>query len=288
MGKKNKQAYQENVSAYTTILNRLKELYMNMFEWINVPDTIDVRYLEYTLLHKGWILYFNDDIIGNLALPCNIGGVLNPYNIPIYREAYSNNGYRARRTIKDSVIIYDNYMHTYPVSVLRYYAKRISDIQRTIDINVHAQKTPVAITTSDETRFSIENLYANYAGNTPVIIAKDSLNLDDIKVIKTDAPFVSDRLYDLKQQYWNEALTFCGIAPVNNKRERVLTDEISASFVSIAAQRSVMLNSRQQAVEKINKMFGTDISVEFNKEILYDSGEVNSNEQIYDNSQAID
>lgn len=285
MGKKNKQAYYENESTYITILNRLKELYMNMFEWKNVPSSIDVRYIEYILLHKGWILYFNDDIIGDLCLQCNIGGVLNPYNIPIYRHAFSNNGYQADRTIANSVIIYDNYMHTPPAIVLRYYAKRICDVQRTIDINVHAQKTPVALTTSADTRLSIENLYANYSGNSPVVIAKDTLNLDDISVIKTDAPFVSDKLYDLKQQYWNEALTFCGIAPVNNKRERVLTDEISASFVSISAQRSVMLNSRQQAVEKINKMFGTSIEVMFNKEIMYESdnrGE--SNEPIYNNN----
>ena len=239
-------------------------LALNVFEWHNLPPTVDERFLELTLYDKGYCLYFNDDVLGNLALTCTIGGRLNVYRIPIYRKAFSVNGYNKDCTAEDSVLIFNNYLHTPTDLTIRLYAKRLYEIQRTIDVNVVSQKTPLLILTDEKERLTMKNMYMQYDGNQPVIFGSNTLDTNNFQVLKTDAPYVSDKLIILLHQVWNEALTFLGIENSNaDKRERLVSDEVSANYGHIEAQRNVMLNAREQACEQINRMFGTDISVSF-------------------------
>lgn len=256
-----------NNDTFLDYFYRLEELAINMFEWSNVPDTIDIRFLELTLCEYGYCVYFNDDIIGNLALTCMLGGPLDVYRIPIYRRAYANNGYNKDLLPTDSVIIYNNYLHQPSIMTILLYARRLYEIERTIDVNVKAQKTPVAILCSEEQRLTLQNLYAKYDGNQPVIIGAKNLDLDSVKAITTGAPFVANDLNILKRQVWNEALTYFGIENSNTeKKERLVTDEITSNLGGVQAQRYVMLNSRRDAVKKINKMFGTNIEVNFKQD----------------------
>ena len=85
--------------------------------------------------------------------------------------------------------------------------------------------------------------------------------------IQTQAPFVADKLMIIKRQIWNEMLTFFGVENGNSeKKERLITDEVMSNLGSVQAQRYVMLNSRRKAAEQINKMFGTDIEVNFRQD----------------------
>ena len=85
--------------------------------------------------------------------------------------------------------------------------------------------------------------------------------------MNTNAPFVSLDLNNLKRQIWNEALTFFGVSNSNTeKKERQIGLEVSSNLGGVMAQRYIMLNSRRQAAEKINKMFGTNIKVNFRQE----------------------
>ena len=259
---KNK-TYQLNFDTYVDYYNRLKELAINMFEWGNLPPNVDPRYLELTLYELGFALFFEDEVLGPVVTEAMLGGKLDIYRIPTYRRAYAVNGYTKTLNPKNSVIIFNNYCHTPNVLTISLYAKRLYDIQRTIDVNVLAQKTPVAILTDESDLLSVKNIYAKYDGNEPCILPQKNYDLDKITCVHTDAPYVSDKLYDLKQNVWNEALQFCGIVPISTKRERLVTEEVTNNHAAISAQRNVMLNSRQQAAEKINKMFGLDIWVKF-------------------------
>lgn len=254
----------ENEFTYIDYYNRLKELALNVFKWKNLPDTVDERFLELTLYEQGYCVYFNDPHIGNLALTCTIGGRLNVYRIPINRMAISVNGYKKDLTERDSVLIFNNYLHTPTDLTIRLYAKRLYEIQRAIDVNVLAQKTPILILADEKERLTLKNMYMQYDGNQPVIYGSNSLDPNALSVLKTDAPYVADDLMVLLHQVWNEALTFLGIENSNaDKRERLVSDEVSANYGHIEAQRNVMLNSRKQAVKQINKMFGTNIEVGF-------------------------
>ena len=269
MGRKKKwpSAYLNNTT-YIDFYNQLKELALNVFKYENLPDSIDKRFIELYLFEKGYILYFNDPIIGDLCLPCTIGGPLDVYNYPINRRAYASNGYNAYRSNKDSVLIYNNYLHTPTELTIRLYALRLYEIQRAIDVNVKGQKTPKMILSSEGQRLTMKNLYMQYDGNEPFIFGDKNLDLTSINVMDTSSPYVSDKLITLKHQIWNEALTFLGIENSNqDKKERLVADEVASNYGNVEAQRNVMLNSRQDAIEKINKMFGQNIKVSFNSDL---------------------
>jgi hypothetical protein len=102
-----------NVKTYQQYLNLLIELSISSFEWKNLPETIDSRYIEMELFTSGALVYFNDEVIGNLCLNCITNGQLNVYGYPISRRAYSRyNQYQKILDDKNSVIIWNNYMHT--------------------------------------------------------------------------------------------------------------------------------------------------------------------------------
>jgi hypothetical protein len=245
------------------------ELALNVFEWENLPPSVDERFIELTLYEIGYCLYFNDEIIGNLALTCTIGGQLDVYRIPLLRRAYAVNGYNKMCSAKDSVLIFNNYLHTPTQSTIELFARRLYEIERAIDINVKAQKTPTLILSSEQQRLTMKNLYMQYDGNEPFIFGDKNLDIDGIKSLKTDAPFVADKLEILKHQVWNEALTFCGIENSNmDKKERLVSDEVGSNYGNIEAQRNVMLNARKQAAKKINNMFGTKIDVHFRSNLV--------------------
>lgn len=258
------QSAELNNKTYNDYYNRLMELALNVFEWENLPPSVDERFLELTLYEMGYCLYFNDEIIGNLALTCTIGGKLDVYRIPVLRRAYAVNGYNKMCSTKDSVLIFNNYLHTPTQLTIELFARRLYEIERAIDVNVKAQKTPTLILSSEQQRLSMKNLYMQYDGNEPFIFGDKTMDIEGIKSLKTDAPFVADKLENLKHQIWNEALTFCGIENSNqDKKERLVSDEVGSNYGNVEAQRNVMLNARKQAVEKINAMFGTNIDVHF-------------------------
>lgn len=263
------QSAELNNKTYIDYYNRLMELALNVFEWENLPPSVDERFLELTLYEMGYCLYFNDEIIGNLALTCTIGGQLDVYRIPVLRRAYAVNGYNKMCSTKDSVLIFNNYLHTPTQLTIELFARRLYEIERAIDVNVKAQKTPTLILSSEQQRLTMRNLYMQYDGNEPFIFGDKNMDIEGIKSLKTDAPFVADKLEILKHQIWNEALTFCGIENSNqDKKERLVSDEVGSNYGNIEAQRNVMLNVRKQACKKINAMFGTNIDVHFRSNLV--------------------
>ena len=246
--------------------DRLKEIAITSFKWENLPESIDKRFLEMQLYEKGMCVFFFDDMLEDyLALTCTISGKLNVYNIPIKRRAYATNGYKKWLDENDSVIIFNNYLHKNSVSDIELFAYRLTQIDRTIDVNIHAQKTPVLIKTTENQRLTVENVYMKYEGNQPVIVADKNLDDKGIQVFKTDAPFVADKLTDLKVQIWNEALTYLGVSNIAfNKKERMIKDEVQRTQGGVVASRYSRLKARQEAADMINNMFGLNVSVEYN------------------------
>lgn len=262
------EAFLQNQRTYLQYVNRLTELSISMFDWQNLPNTIDARFLELALFNDGMSVFFKDEVMGYLALQVMIGGTLDVYRIPITRTAFAQNGYQMKLDKSNSVIIFNNMLHTNSILDVQEISKRLYEIQRTIDINVIQQKTPKIITCTENQRLVMKNLYAQYMGNEPFIFGDKNLDLSGIKTFDTTSPYVADKLYDLKTQYWNEALTYLGISNVNTvKKERMITDEVQRNLGGTIASRYSRLFMRQQACKQINKMFGLNISVDYREDM---------------------
>ena len=278
MAKRDRQFWESaalNNATFRQYYNRLTELSISMFEWKNLPDTVDPRYLELTLFTDGQAVFFKDEEIGFLALQNTKSGKFNVYRVPVERRAYAVNGYQKDLTDKDSVIIFNNYLHSNSRLDVEMFSRRLWNLDRAIDVNANAQKTPVLIQCDETQRLTMLNLYKKYDGNEPFIFGDKNLNPNAIKTLKTDAPYVADKLYQLKTQIWNEALTYLGISNINiTKKERLITDEVTRNQGGTIASRYSRLEARRDACREINKMFGLDIWCDYREDYQALSEEV--------------
>ena len=277
------ESLQRNTESYGQYLTMLTELSTSMFDWQNLPSTINQRFLELTLFTDGFAVFFKDEDLdaesitgipdtdneagAYLALQVSINGRLNVYREPISYRAYAVNGYQKQLNNNNSVIIYNNMLHTNSVMIAKIFARRLYNLDQIINVNANAQKTPILITCDESQRLTLLNMYQQYDGNAPVIFADKNIDLNSIKSINTQAPYIADKLYTLKTQYWNEALTYLGISNVSfQKKERMVQDEVIRSQGGTIASRYSRLQSRRDACDKINNMFGLNISCDFRED----------------------
>ena len=277
MGKKKDSNFWEsaymNNRTYIQYYNRLMELAVSMFEWKNLPEPdgeklgVDSRFLELTLFADGKAVFFVDEVMGYLALQCLINGQLNVYRVPKQRRAFSVNGYQRNLDETNSVIIYNNYLRNNSMLDVEMFAKRLYNMDRIIDVNVNAQKTPILLACDETERLTILNLYKQYDGNEPFIAGRKNLSNQPIQALSTGAPYVADKIYTLKSQIWNEALTYLGISNTNIiKKERLISDEVQRNMGGVIASRYSRLEMRRKACKEINKMFGLNISVDYRED----------------------
>lgn len=258
--------------------NRLKLKAISMFEWINLPKEIDERYLELMLCQNGYVCFFKDQLVPDVdtyfALQCTLGGRFNVYNIPTVYQIYTASGYNARRTAEDSVIIYNNLLHSPTVPLLMYHAYNIANVERTIEINLNQLKRPYIFLVPENQRYTFIKLVNDIKNNQDVIIGNKDLNLDNINPINTITPNNTLDLYTLKKRYYNEALTDMGINNLNvDKKERLVSDEVSSNDEDVLINRNSMLYARKMACKQINEMFGLDIDVKFRNEFMEEQKE---------------
>ena len=250
--------------------NKLKEITITLYKWLNMPPEIDERFLELQLFEKGHVLFFEDKELEKfVVMASTISGRWDIYNNPLKRRAYATNGYKADRTIDDSVLIYNNVLRNSSERETLYFAEKLGFYDQVINVNVNAQKTPIIIKCDENQRLTLENLYQKYDGNQPIIFGDKNLSSQPLEVLKTDAPFTAPDIYDMKVKYWNEFLTYKGVSNVNiNKKERLSVDEVNRQLGGSIAARGSGLLMRKKACEEINKMYGLNIDVAFNEDVI--------------------
>ena len=265
----------DTVRYNTFYRDRLTDIALSCVKWNNLPEEIDKRFLEWCLFYDGMAIFFKDDVLDKyVCIQVMPSGNFNMYRVPTDRTAYAVNGYQnSELNESNSVIIYNNLIRKPSASDIEIYAKKLTNIDLTINVNVNAQKTPVAIVCDETQKLTFENLYQQYAGNMPFVFGDKSLNLDNIKVLNTKADYKAEDLNKLKMDTWNEALTYLGVSNVQyQKKERINSEEINRSMGGAFASRRSRLKARQNAVDEINRLFELNISVEFEDEVDKEQG----------------
>lgn len=248
---------------YWLYLRTLVGISQTVFEYENMPDTVNIEFLERHLLRSGYCFFFNDPVLGYLTL----GGTfrdLDVYGYPSKFEARGQNGKYFNQDLDNSncVMMFDNIERQPIIMGLSTYANRMADMVIAAQANARKQKTPYLISADEDTLVSIQNILRDINANLPEVITKTSFNKEDITVWNLTAPLI---VKDLREEFtacFNEALTFIGIPNVQmQKRERMISDEVNRSMGGVEANSYRRYQARLYAVDKINKMFGLNIEV---------------------------
>lgn len=236
----------------------LKELCLSQFKWENLPEQINEIFLEKMLYEHGFCLFSKDDTIGYIVSQVSIAGKLNHYNMPVDYNIVSvdpsiSGSYRNN---ENSVLIWNNDLRKSSQRIVNYYAEKLADITRIIEVNQNAQKTPVTIMTDSNNKLTYINAYNQYDGNAPVMIMDKDFDKNAMGVFQTGAPYVVDRLQLQKNQLWRECMTLLGIENTNmDKKERMVVDEVNGNNDQVKASMQTRLKARERACEEINRLF---------------------------------
>lgn len=265
-----------NNQTYIDYLDRLKMLACSLFSWENLDEVCGFgaeNFLEQSLYELGKACFVKDDEIGFQIFRAIPSDKLNNYYLPIKVTAFSI-GYSKEYDLDDIVYIMNNKLQLPTVNTLQLMAYRLFDTERTIDVNLTAQKTPVLIEGDTKTILTLKQVYMQYSGNTPFIFGNKQFDISNkLNVLKTDAPYLIDKLEMHKHEIWNEALTYLGIDNANtDKKERLITDEVESNNELISYYLNCFYKTRKQACDMINEKFLTNsdkkIKIVINNDIL--------------------
>ena len=258
-----------NDLTYIDYQRRMQKICLSMFEWINLPSSMDQRFLERTLFFEGRASLLYDDEFGFINTKCADGGYLNIYDLPTKLHCYSHQ-YSTDRLVysgfkeddeektKQCVMVMNNWDRVPTAATIDLFAYRLYVAQRSADVNIMAQRTPVLLLGTEKQKLTLENLYNKYNGNQPFIFGdKDIISNDMLKSISTEAPYVADKLQEYKKEIWNEFLTFIGVNNIDvEKKERLISGESNANNESINLNLESYLAPRKEACKKFNELFG--------------------------------
>lgn len=244
---------------------QMKNLAENVFKFNNLPDYIDLSYLNRTLLNDGAIAFFKDEVLNEvIALPFSSYGSLDMYGRPINIEVNGDNGYRRYLKKGEYVIMYDNtarYSLKLDISQL---AERIALCVRTQDVNMVHQRTPRIWKCDSNTEKSVKDTINEIDSNVETVVSTKDSAFADIQGVLSPAPYVTDKIDDHLDKLWAQFYALIGVANLSiQKKERMITDEMSASQGGTIVSRYSRFEPRQRAIEKINEMFGLNMSVEY-------------------------
>lgn len=255
-----------NNDTYIDYLERMKKICLSMFEWENLPQSMNARFLEMCLFYNGQAALLYDENYGYINTMASDGGYINIYGLPTEVICYSYR-FNQRRQLymvdtgqekgEECILVMNNYERVPTANTINLFAYRLAEAQRTADVNIKAQRTPILITTDQKQSFTLKKMYEEYDGNTPAIFAdKNLITPDSLKALKTDAPFIAQNIMDYKREIWNEFLTFMGISNLSEKRERLVSDEVDSNNELVNLNLQALLAPRKEACEQFNEKYG--------------------------------
>jgi hypothetical protein len=258
-----------NDLTFKVTYDKFKLIALNEYEWGGLPDGILERHVERELFARGFTSLFRHPRMSYMSLPCDSTGRLNVYGDPLRYRATGQN-FSCEFNADDGVIIENNKLRLPTRDFILFYVNKITEAERTMDVNVKANKTPVVVLCDDKDVLSFKRIFQQVDGNAPAVFADRSINLDNMQALDLKAKFLGNELMDYKKSVENELLTFLGINNIPaEKKERLITDEANSNNQLIESFFDLGLEARQRACNEIKKLYGLDVTVKRREKVLH-------------------
>lgn len=284
-----------NTTERTALIERMyqrliTELACNRFKWEGLPESIDVRFMELTLFHRALsVFYYDKDYEKFFALQGASTGFLNMMNNPTAFSVVGNNftgktigAYQPWKSETDVVItdddkqkavpIWANYLRIPDWDIMTIYSSRMAQMDRTIEVNSKNARRNKVVIAPDNLRLSAQNI------NREIDEAYDNIQINadgplaDMQFVQAVDMGINvndiEKLHIVRTRQWNECMGLLGIENANqDKKERLVADEVDANNDQTSMMRFVNLNARREACEIINKLHNLNVKVEYNTQV---------------------
>lgn len=264
------------------LLNRM----VNLFDWHDLPETVDKQYLCSLLFLTGKATFFKSN--GELYVgDCAVGGELNEYYFPKY-AILANPVLGSKNLLinKDCVLVYtstadkintnvrmgDNgYSASCPTQgLITKTAELLADCMASINIvQKNARASFVITAPTDNVRVQMDILLKRMYDGEPYTTVTDSAFADNRVTVSPLTTTVGNttlrELRETQQYYLSQFYHAIGVDSNSNfKRERLTTAELDSESEPLQINIIDMINSVKEGIEQVNQMFGTHITVELN------------------------
>lgn len=233
------------------------------FTYENLPGTLTTQIMETSLLFRNYLCLWKSPQLNEVVLCCyKFGGDYDLYWKPVTVDLLTISGRPLAYNVpyQDIVLVRDNDMDIIPFLTLNSWLDKIIDAEKTLDILIRLVRFPTILTGTKEQATMLKQLLVkniNYEGF--VVGARgmeNCLQQFDIKL-----PVQLMEMYELIEKYRNMALASIGIYGVDNKRERVVTQEIISNNDYVDFVYQGMLNQRKLWIKQANEKWGLNIVI---------------------------
>lgn len=245
---------------YIKWYNKYSLLALNMFKWENLPATIKSRHIEKALFEYGMAFIYEDKNLGLVCYGASASGNFNSHGEPTQVYIHKHNGGETK-LVSEGVLIRNNDLFIPTEWDIIDYARKMKEVEKSIDLNIIQQRFPYFIESNTNNRFTLEQVFKQKTDGTPVIYANKNLGLENLNVLALNTPYVVDKLNQYKYELEREVLTTYGINNTFEKKERLLTDEINSNNDFIDRNVDIMYDCRLEGVEEVKIKFGKTFKV---------------------------
>lgn len=261
---------------------------LSVFDFKGLPDEWADNYFKYILFGYGYLTVFDTERYGVIPQECGLSG-FNVFYQPT--EAIVANpllpDVRQLKIGTDCELIKIQPDYHGVIDIVTTYADLLSLALETAGINLLNSKTSYIFFTDDNkaTAESYKKMYDKLASGEPMAVVSKKLRNDengepnwDIWSQNVGQNYITDRLLNDYKTIKDQFNTLIGIPNANTqKRERMIVSEVEANDIDTQALALIWLENMKSSIEKVNNMFGLNISVEYRHKDLYERSEPDGN-----------
>jgi hypothetical protein len=267
----------------------LTAIALNRFRWINLPPSVSARMLEQTLYYNGSATISELTRDGErTGLVYALQAITNTQ--PNAQDDYDTwrslgvNGFSYDSNTSNGVLVWDNKQRLPIAGVLDLFARRLTTLDRTIDVNMLQQRTPYLITGPQEKQLDVVNVLKQVAGGEPAVVGYDNVSqFVKVEALATPAPLVAEPLNDAWESIWSHAMMFLGLGSVPEKGDRLIPDEVDRFNMSASLTALDPLTCRREACDRYNEVFAATLVPQYGELSVVWAEDVESNTYNYDN-----
>lgn len=296
---KGKLAKMENSRTFYIVFNRLVNMALDYrYSFDRLPDNIDERVVKQSLLFYGSVVFFTIggtpialpgvqdgsvlDIYGNAksAYIFSRNGKLNEnvhlnykYDTELFKKydlgSFTKNISDISKQIDNGVIVYENKTRTPFIWTVIYYAERIADTLRTLDLDRRWLKRPFIPRCEESEAKSFDESLKKFMQNEDFTVSLHAHNIDKTDIFTVDiGSELITHVTQLAEWYENQYKILCGIdanGQIDKKGENLITGELTIDNMITESNTNSVIEEMNWQLDVYNKLVGTSIQAVLTK-----------------------